>query len=205
MVNSLKAKDIGDSLYESIIPSLESVGFKTYKPKQLIKLNYNVLQYFKLFPNKNDIYLWCAAYPLIQNDIWLGSGVVAERFPEVEGELKVSDSASLKKGVEYVVNRLPDVINFFEDRSTLEGIEKLIPSNAKVFPLLVKGFCLSSLRKDDEARVFLTKFIDSGIDLGESRSGAEKLLASISEGNSKELLEENRINNIKKLRLKKFL
>lgn len=205
MAESLKAKDIGNALLESIYPALESEGFKSYKPKQLVKLNDDVLLYFQLFPNKNDIYLWCVAYPLSHNDIWFGSGVVAERFPEDEGALKVSDSNSLKRVVDCVVNRLPDVIKFFEDRSTLEGIENSIPSDAKVFPLLVKGFCLSSLGRSDEARLFLTKFIDSGIGLGESRSGAEKLLTSISEGNSRELLEENRINNIKKLRLKKYI
>jgi len=205
MSDSLKAKDIADALLVSVSPLLESEGFKEYKPKQLIKLNENVLLHVQLFPNKNDVYLWCAAHPLCQNNISLGSGVVAERLPEEEGVLKVNSQDSLDGVVEYLINRLPDLLQFLNDRFTIEGIEKSISNNAKVFPLLAKGFCLSSLGNNESAQSFIMKFMDSGLDLGESRSGAKQLLTSISEGSTKELLKENRNNNIKKLRLKKYI
>lgn len=205
MTERPKEKDIADAILEPISAALQHLGFKQYKPKQFVKPKEDVLLFFQLFPNKNNVYLWCAVYPLCQNDIWFGAGAVAERFPEMEGALKVVDSDSLSRAVNSIANKLPDIIQYLDNRSTLEKLEKSIPNDAKAFPLLVKAFCLSGLGYNDEAKPFLKKFIDSGVDLRESRSGAEKLLASINAGDSSEILEENRANNIKKLRLKKFI
>jgi len=205
MSGGLKANDIANALLVSLSPLLESEGFKKYKPKQFVKLNEDVLLHVQIFPNKNDVYLWCAAHPLCQNNISLGSGIVAERFPEKEGFLKVDGQDSLDGVIEYMINRLPDLFQFLNDRFTMEGIEKSISDNAKAFPLLVKGFCLSSLGRYESSQAFIMKFINSGLDIGESRSGAKQLLNSLSEGRTKEVLEENRSNNIKKLRLNKYI
>lgn len=204
MTVGLKSKEISDSLLTSITPRLESAGFIRYKPKQFIKLNDDVLLFIQVYAAQNDIYIWYSSYPLCQNDIWLGSGVAAGRFPEEEGKLRADNAEVLKQSIEYVENGLINVFSFLDRRSTMEGISLSIPDNEKVFLLLVKAFCLSSLGRNEEAKRLLMMFIDSGLDLGESRNGAQKLLASISNGTSNDLLEENKRNNIKSLKLVKY-
>lgn len=205
MPTNLKAKDIANMIILSLAPKIESEGFQSYKAKQFVKMNDEVLLYINFLPYKNDIHIWYSVYPLCEHEIWLGAGVVADRFPKNEGGLKANTEEEIKIVLGELDKGLTDVFEFFRGRLNIHNIEKSISETEKVFSLLVKGVCLAYLGKPQEAKLFIDKFIDSGMRGGESRSGAEKLLAALADGTYQKLLEANKAANIKKLRLKKFL
>lgn len=202
---NLKAKDISEALLSSLIHVLDSEGFRKYKSNQFIKISDDTILFCQLFSHKNDVRLWCASYPLCQNNIWFGVAYISKRFPEKEGILKVSDLESLETIKDYFGSIEQKLIEYFKTISSLDSLVANIHMESKGFNQLVRGFCLSAIGRNSEAKICIQKFLDSGLDLGETRNGAKELLKAIDNGSQNELFERNRQENIKKLRLKKFL
>ena len=205
MSDKFSAKEISDITMTHVRPILELNGFRHYKGKSFVKVSGDILFLIGLYPYKKDYYIWYAVYPLCEYKIWLGSASIAGRFPSKNEPIKVETKADLQKSLEIVKSYFPRIFEFFSHRSNIEKLESAITDNDKVFPLLVKGICLAYLDKPEEAKLYLQKFLDSGFFGGDCREGAEKLMAAISDGSYREFLEINKNDNIKKLRLKKFL
>jgi hypothetical protein len=201
----MKSKEINDLLLLELTPMLEAKGYEEYKSKQFIKVNNEVLMYIKLFGNKNDLYIWFSSYPLCMNDLWFGSGIIAGRFPMEEKSLRADNDESLKTSINKLKEGLVDIINFQEDRDNIDALEKLIPNDSNIGELLVKGFCLAAQRKYTEAANFINGFMSLGIHAGDTRKGVEELLASFQNGTTQDLLNNNKIKNIKKLGLRKYI
>lgn len=114
MTKSLKPKDVESVLLGVLADGIASSGFIQYKSKQYIKVVDEVLLFIQPFFNKNDTYIWYSAYPLIQNDINLGMGVIANRFPLEEGSLVISDVDNLSSLEESLLQGLSVAISFLE-------------------------------------------------------------------------------------------
>ncbi|MCP4976199.1 MAG: hypothetical protein GY931_08565 [Maribacter sp.] len=198
-------KELSNVLELRLTKTIEESGYNNYKPKQFIKVNNEVLMVIRLFFSKADIYIWHALYPLCENDLSLGSGTIAGRFPIEENTLNIQEFENFDISAKCLDEGLHDIIQFQKNRSTVSQIERSIPSNAKPLPLFVKGFCLAAQGKYQESKRFIDSFMMFGLNFGESKKGAERLLASFLDGSTESLLENNKASNIKKLRLKKYL
>jgi len=205
MSTKLKAKDIANMVMPALTPRLESEGFQSYKEKQFIKISEGIVFYISFQLNKNNMYIWSAAYPLCQHRLWFGSGFLVKKFPENEGGLKVDTEEDIKFVLGKLANGLDNIFEFFKERQSVDAVEEKISKDGKLGHLLIKGICLAAMNKPDDAKIFLEKFILSGVGLIDDKDGVENLLAAISDGSHLELLEANKAANIKKLRLKKFL
>lgn len=86
----------------------------------------------------------------------------------------------------------------------MSKLQESISCDAKPYQLFVKGVCLASQGRQSECKKCFDVFLGLGLNFGESRAGAEKILASFADGSIEALLADNKANNIKKLRLKKY-
>jgi len=204
-MTTIKAKEIADIVMAEFTPRIEAQGFQSYKGKQFVKVNDELLCLVELHPGKSDFYLWYAIYPLCDYKVWLGSASVCGRYPEEDGGIKVNTKDDLNAAISGLNSQIQTAFDFFKSRSSIVGLEKNISSDAKLFPLLTKGYCLASLGQIEKAKTCIKPFLDSGLRGGDAREGAELLMAAFDDGTYKELLEKNRADNIKKLRLKKFM
>lgn len=202
---TLKAKEIADIVMSEFTPRIEAQGFQSYQGKKFIKVTDELLCLVELNPGKSDFYLWYAIYPLCDYKIWLGSAVICGRYPEEHNGLKVNTADDLNAAISGLDSQMQVAFDFFESRSSIVSLEKSIPADAKIGPLIVKGYCQAILGHAEEAKVYLKPFLDSGIRGGDTQEGVELLMKAFEDGTYKELLEKNKADNIKKLRLKKFM
>ena len=204
-MTTLKAKEIADIVMAEFTPRIEAQGFQSYKGKKFIKVNDELLCLVELNPGKSDFYLWYAIYPLCDYKIWLGSASVSGRYPKEDGGVKVTTEDELNAAISGLDSQIQIAFDFFNSRSSIVNLEKNISADAKLFPLLTKGYCLASLGQIEKAKACIKPFLDSGLRGGDAREGSELLMAAFEDGTYKELLEKNKADNIKKLRLKKFI
>lgn len=205
MSETLTAREIKDISVSKLTPILSEMGFDTYKGSKFVRIKNDILNLIELFPSKSDFYVWYAVYPLCEYRIWLGSASIAFRYPAEERPIKVSTREDTNDAINRVIQHLPSISSYFEERASISNLEKSISDDDLLFPLLVKAYCLASLGETGKASILLKSFLDSGLRGGESREGADKLMVSIKNGSYREVLDRNKDENVKKLRLGKFI
>lgn len=201
----MKAKDISDRLIPSLEAILESSGYRKYKQRKYLKVVNNILMYIEIVCSRKDLHVWHALYPLFENDIDFGSGAIAGRFPLEERQLKVESEDQFVTIASSLSVELQNAINFQSHRDTVEALEGSIQSSDKALPRFIKGFCLAEQGNFEEAKHNLMPLLDLGLNFGESRKGGLELMESFDSGNTKDLLNTNKNNNIKRLGLSKFI
>lgn len=203
MAEILKSSYITNALLSRFSKSILDTSFVEYKSKQFIKVTNEVLQLIRLFPNRNDTYIWYAVYPLIQNDINFGMGVGAVRYPSEGANLVITDKKSLVVAEEKIAKGLEEAFVYFDERSSLEAICSLSGNN--LAGQLVKSFCLARLGRAEDARKYAEAFVSSGFDIANTRKGALDLLESINDSKCQSYLDSNIKGNIKKLNISKYV
>jgi hypothetical protein len=203
--NQMNSKEFYNRYLSVIENAVKDYGYSAYKSKQFVKIsNGEVFHNIELCFSKNDIYIWYATYSLYEYCIDLGSGALAGRFPSEEGGLKVSDIINDEKIEDLLRKYIKQTASSQELYSSSSNIISSIPDGSKALPLLTKAYCLAHLGDLKSSKVLLNSFISLGLNFGGAKAGAEELVTAIDENRADDILNQNRENNIKKLRLKKY-
>lgn len=207
MSHKFNWKSIADEILEAFSPELEKGEFRYYKPKQYIKIKEGLVFFIELNLTKSDPNIWVAVYPLCEPNLWLGSAIVAKRFPGNEGDLKTDSDEQGRLTKETLFRSLSDVFDFFNKNKTIEDLHNNMLVNDNLGSCLVRGICLAAMGDLDGAKTLLNKVYLSGVGLIGQRDGVENLLKSMALGHEgcQDFLRNSQEENIKKLRLKKYI
>lgn len=199
----MKVKEIS----EKILPHLDNIftsnGYKKYKQGQYLKIENDIVMYVALICHSKDLRMWHSIYPLFENEFNFGRGSISDRYPPIENTLQVTPETNFTSLIAQLEAGLKNIMDFQNHRSSITLLDNSILSSDKALPLMVKGICLAELGEYSQASVHLSALIDTGLNFGESRKGALLLIESFEKGNTRALLDSNKCENIKRLKLKK--
>ncbi|MCV2885496.1 hypothetical protein OE749_12400 [Aestuariibacter sp. AA17] len=184
---------------QSLLADLRLNGFENLKKNKFVNVTNDLLFLIEICISRKDVFVWYGCFPLTEKDIWLDAVVVGGRFPTVEEKKSLDDQITLT-----LRDGLTKAFSEFEKLNTLEKLQASISKEAKPYFQYVKGICLSTLERYSEANRCFDVFLNSGLK-GEQFRITSEMVELIKADAIKPFPEENRIKNIKKLRLSKFL
>lgn len=177
-------------------------GFKLYKGKKLVKLTDDMLFFIELNAKKSGLNLWYGCFPLTEKNIWLGASVLGGHFPKegapnIELDDEQNNLALITEGSKFIGD-------YFKSNADISLVEKNIRLDAKPYFLYTKAICLLTLGRIAEGESLLGVFLNSGLK-GEQAGYAKEMISNIEEGKIEDYLTNCLEDNLKNLRLNKFV
>lgn len=185
--------------------TLEREGFSEYKNSHFIQIRDEIIFYVSLQGRKKDIYVWYAIYPLSLPNIWFGNGFgkCAGRIPARENALSIESA----KDVQAASSKLNEILTkeLFPKLRKIKSLEDIAD---KYLPWYPSAFTYLAMGNFDKGILLLNEYVEfkrSLYDNAEIEDEVEQFLNTATKENVSGLLDTARENNIKKLRLRKFL
>lgn len=177
-------------------------GYEIYKNNKFLKISNEVLFFIELDVKKSGFSFWYGCYPLAEKNLWLGAAVVCGHIPSID---EVSFFSSEKQDDFDEISKICEkIFSFFAQRKDLQLIASSISNDSKPYFQYTKAICLLDLERFDEGGELLLDFTNSGLN-GEQIEYANEMLISIKDGSIRRYLDESKMENIRKLRLQKYV
>ena len=185
--------------------SLEQVGFFEYKKRQYICVRSDMIFYVSFQGRKKDIYIWYAIYPLSLPNICFGSGFgkCSGRIPKNENEISISSendaSITASKLNEILITEL--IPKFRSIKSISDIADDFLPW----YPSAFAYFAMGNYEKGMLLLKDYAEFKNGLSEYSMVEEEVELFMNNATPESINSLLENERQNNIKKLKLRKYL
>ncbi len=205
MTNRLSQKDINDLALQALAPEFEKRGYQQYRGKQFLRISGGILRYVGVYPNKNDAYVWHGAFPLCQHDLWLGWSASGGRFPKKVGGLTVPDMDSMRPAIDALRRAVIKSLRILNRHKDAEHYAAWLTENDSPYRALALAYCLASVGDVVGASNSAMRFLDEGKPNIKTVVSAEALIEAVEDGEVADLLRQTTEDNIRRLRLRRYL
>lgn len=184
---------------------LSEHGFREYKKKQYILIKEDVVFYLTFQGSKKDIYIWYSIYPLCMPKIRLGVGWgnCSGRIPEAENELSIKDDTEIINASTYLKVNVENT--FLPLVSKITSIKDIANMYIAGYPAGISYLAMGDFNKGIK---LLNDYKDFKESFGSNvliEDGVLDFINNASPDNIESMLEKERQQNIKKLRLRKYI
>ena len=154
---------------------------------------------------KKDIYIWYSIYPLCMPQIWLsvGWGNCSGRIPEMENELSIKDDSEILKASTCIKEKIEN--SFLPLVSKIASIKDITNMYIAGYPAGISYLAMGDFNKGIK---LLNDYKDFKESFGSNvliEDGVLEFINNASPDNIESMLEKERQQNIKKLRLRKYI
>ncbi len=204
-MTKIAQKDINDAVMGAVTPLLEERGYQLYSGKQFLSISGDVIRNVAIYPNKNNAYVWYGAFPLCEQNLWMGWSTTGGRIPEEHAGLTIPDAESLESAVGAMCDAVIESMQRMDRITDIQAFAEILSAQDSPNRALAKAYCLAYLGDAHGAAANAGQYLDEGPRSLKAAASAEALVQAAEGEAIPELIRKSTISNVRRLRLKRFL